>query len=203
MKNKITLVATLFLFLICGQLRAQMVTPVSIPVNTGGGTFHYATYVLRPLNLSNYLPSTFKSPVEKFRYNIVLKNDSVVEARTRIERMKPCDIIAVGKRDKMVIIKPGDTKEVWRKASTGKVMRGVPADSCWIFKTIEGRINGYSEYSYDDKGFVTRIQQGDGPMVIFTGQNLKKMIASDEEALLLAEKGKLVKAILVYDEKTE
>ena len=108
---------------------------MSIPVKTGGGTFHYTTYLPRPLNPGNYRPSTFRSPKDKFRYNIVLKNDSVLEARTRIERMKPCDIMAIGKKDKMVIIKPADTKEVWRKASTGKIMRGVPHDSYWLFKT--------------------------------------------------------------------
>lgn len=203
MKKKFTLVAIFFLFMICGPVRAQMGTPVDIPVKTGAGTIHYTTYILQPLNLNNRLPSTFKSPQDKFKYNIVLENGSVIEARTRIERMKPCDIITVGKKDKMVIIKPADTKEVWRKASTGRVMRGVPADSCWLFKTIEGRINGYSEYSFDDKEFVTRIQKGDGPLVIFTEQSLKEMIASDEEALLLAERGKLVKAILVYNEKQE
>lgn len=204
MKKKLILVVLFFPFMIDRPVQAQPGTPITIPIKTGAGTIYQTTYIPQPLNLNNNMPSRAKSTNDKFKYNIVLKNDSVIEARTRIERMKPCDIMTIGKKDRMVIVKPGDTKEVWRKTSTGKIMRGVPVDPCWIFKTIEGRINGYSEYSFEDKDFVTRIQKGnDGPMVVFTEQNLKKMIASDEEAMLLAERGELVKAILVYNEKKE
>ena len=83
---------------------------------------------------------------------------------------------------------------------------GVPKDSCWMFKVVNGAINVYAKYYevYDSQFNYPRaiiaIQLGDdGPMINYNIINLKQMVAQDSEALDCIENKKYHKAIKVYN----
>jgi hypothetical protein len=69
---------------------------------------------------------------------------------------------------------------------------GAAMDSCWMFKTIKGRINAYSYLSEVGQDFdvytIVGIQLGfDNPVQNFNDRNLQKMIADDRKAMKLLD----------------
>jgi hypothetical protein len=81
--------------------------------------------------------------------------------------------------------------------------KGMPTDSCWLFKTITARISAYSflgeqgdDFSYST---ITGIQKGNGPIIHFSPDNLKQMIADDPDAMKFFDKKKYPKAIDRYN----
>lgn len=92
------------------------------------------------------------------------------------------------------------SKEDWYK--------GIPVDSCWMFKTMSGSINAYSVFSQPDSfGYIApplmAIQKGDGPIVKLTPENLKPMVGQDADALENIQKKDYYKAIKKYNRNAE
>jgi len=97
----------------------------------------------------------------------------------------------------------------------GRLSYGVPLDSCWMFKVMNGPISVYAKSFYYltlaangneqefDKGEIVGIQLNDGPIVQLTDDNLKGMLGQDAAALESLEKKKYYKAIKKYNRHTK
>lgn len=101
------------------------------------------------------------------------------------------------KKGRDLIIKPSDTKQI-QHANNGKMYIGIPADSCWLFKTIPGLINSYAPLPWANTEYIIAVQKGDGPIVPMTKENLYKMI-DDPKLRKTIEKGKLYQAVWKYN----
>jgi len=117
-------------------------------------------------------------PVAKYEFYAVLKNDSVIRDRTFInyDSADKTYFVEIKKRKETLVLKPGDTKELYRILPSGLKLPGVPADSCWLFRVGKGKINSYSFFAPDDFGYVMAIQKEGGPILPLTENNLKEMV---------------------------
>jgi hypothetical protein len=99
-----------------------------------------------------------------------------------------------------VVIKPRDTKEIYRIDETGLKIAGMPTDSCWLFLAVKGKINGYSYLAEKGSSSLIAIQKGEGaPILPLNKDNLEEMVAENPEALKFAKKKKLEKAITTFN----
>jgi hypothetical protein len=136
----------------------------------------------------------------KYDYTIVLLNDSLKEVYARINISDSVNTIEVGKKENKIVFKPKDTKEVYRFDPDGNKITGIPNDSCWVFLISIGKINTYSITSEMDKESTDFIQKGEkGILYSLTKENVLEMVKDNEEALDKAKKGKLLKAISIYN----
>jgi hypothetical protein len=97
----------------------------------------------------------------------------------------------------------------------GRLSYGVPLDSCWMFKVIDGPISVYAKSFFyltlaangNEQEFakweIVGIQLNDGPIVQLTDENLKGMLGQDTAALESLEKKKYYKAIKKYNRHTK
>jgi hypothetical protein len=70
----------------------------------------------------------------------------------------------------------------------------------WLFKSESGRINAYSFLAEKGMDYLIAIQQGDeGPIVPLTKDNLLPMVGNDARLIKLVEKGKLMKAVQIFN----
>lgn len=153
-----------------------------------------------PMYYGSYqLPTVFK----RAKLTLVLKNDSVLNIQAKFDaREKQNTITFKGKKgmaDK--VYKPADTKSITRLFSSGELpMKGIPADSCWLFKVVVGKINGYSNVPMHSEASVIAIQEGEGTIVILTKDNLLAMMPERNEKLdKLIGKKKFIEAIKLYN----
>jgi hypothetical protein len=90
----------------------------------------------------------------------------------------------------------------------GRFIPGVITDSCWMFKTLTGPI---SVYTFDglngmaamDQGAIVGVQLNNGPILLYTEDNLKSMVGDNLEAQQLILQKKYVRAIKKYNRDTE
>jgi RNase P/RNase MRP subunit p29 len=137
----------------------------------------------------------------RFDFTVVLKSDSVINLKSRIEvEDKKMFVLQKEKKVKRKIF-PNETKEIYGFSLSWGRMKGVPADSCWLFKTYKGAINSFSSLPMKDQGAVIAIQNGeDGEIVALTKNNLKAMTGTEDEKIMKwLAKNKLTKAIDYYN----
>ena len=90
---------------------------------------------------------------------------------------------------KEIEITPDQTKEISRRSDYGNArMVGIPADTCWLFLSIMGRISGYSSEAEYDSEFIIAAKKDNGPIVKITDVSLKEMLDCNEKALKFLEK---------------
>jgi hypothetical protein len=192
------------LMLICGgvlsgSLHAQMMIPITTTTRTPYGSFKTTTWT--PTGHQYFGNSQISI---KYPFTVTMKNDSVFTAKTRIRFEKDTHSIVVKDRAKdKQIIHPSETKEIYRIRENGKKMTGIPADSCWLFRCKEGKINAYSFLAEEGMTYATAIQKGDeGPIVPLTKANLLKMVGEeDPKVLRIIKENRLVRAIEVYNKE--
>jgi hypothetical protein len=90
----------------------------------------------------------------------------------------------------------------------GSYLQGKVTDSCWLFKTITGPINGYSDAAVDGNGTINQsgiiaIQLKDGPILQLTAENLRPMVGQNGKALELIADKKYVRALKKYNRDNE
>jgi hypothetical protein len=90
----------------------------------------------------------------------------------------------------------------------GSYLHGKITDSCWLFKTVSGPINGYSEVAVDANGTINQsgiiaIQLKDGPVLQLTAENLRSIVGQDADALAEIEKKNYYRAVKKYNRHTE
>jgi hypothetical protein len=170
--------------------------PMTTVVQTPYGNVPITTYVPGP-RFYYYGQGNISA---KYEFHIVLKNDSTIIERTRINLSKDEDnsLTVKHKRSKHEVF-PKDTKFVFRMTLEGKQIVGIPADSCWLFKSVLGKINAYSFLAEEGIQYVIAIQEGSGQIVPLTKENLLPMVATNPKALKLAEKDKLLRAITTFN----
>ena len=170
--------------------------PMTTTIKTPYGNVPVTTYIPGP----RYYYGTPNVSM-KYQFHIILKNDSTVVDRTRINIDKDQDnSLTVKHKGNKQVIFPKDTKFIYRMTGAGLQLAGIPADSCWLFKTIRGKINGYSFLAEEGMTYVIAIQQGsEGPIVPLTKENLLPMVSTDPKAVKLAEKDKLHRAITTFN----
>jgi hypothetical protein len=146
---------------------------------------------------------------KKHNFIITLANDSVIHTNTKINIEsggKTSVTIKHKKKEKEIKYHPIDTKSIqcsfYNAAGKEIILNGIPTDTCWLFKTLEGKINAFSFLAEPGLAFVIAIQQGnDGPILPLNKENLKAMIGEDNEKLnKLIKKNKLIKAVEYYDQ---
>jgi hypothetical protein len=136
----------------------------------------------------------------KHRYKIVFSSDSSITVFKAITITDSSQTIEYKDKDKTRHqIRPNQTEALFRLMTEGEDMKGVPTDSCWLFKVTKGAINGYSNLPEENEGIIA-IQNGDtGPIIPLTKENLLPLISSDHLAMRRYEKGKLLATILTYN----
>jgi hypothetical protein len=184
----------LFAFPIAGF--SQFVT-VPTKINTPYGKVTVPTQQYAPwMHHNNY--SGYSN--QKHRFHIVLLNDSIIEAKASINISDSVHYLEWGKREKKTIIKPAETKEIYRMDFYNKKITGIPHDSCWLFPVDTGKIRTYSIVSDIDYPLIAYIQEGnEKPILPLAKENLLPMVSGNKKAIKLAEKEKLLKAIDVYN----
>ena len=170
--------------------------PMTTTVQTPYGKVPITTYVPGP-RYHYYGQANISA---KYEFHIILKNDSTVIERTRINLSKDEDnSLTVKHKGSKHEVFPKDTKFIFRMTLEGKQIVGIPSDSCWLFKSVLGKINGYSFLAEEGIEHIIAIQEGSGPIVPLTKENLLPMVATNPKALKLAQKDKLHRAITTFN----
>ncbi len=160
-----------------------------------------------PMNNYVYVPTYYNNGTSnpKFEFEVTLKNDSVIKFKSRIlSENKKLYILLKEKKVKRKIF-PNETKYVVGNSSTWGIMKGIAADSCWLFGVRFGAINCFTSIPIFDISYTMAIKKGDsGDIMALNKENLKNMVGPQDEKLSkLIEKGKLIKAIEYYNEKNK
>ena len=165
---------------------AQFGSPITNSYRAPGGQYvPYTSYIPSPrYNNGNSNISA------KYDFHFVLKNDSTFNATTRINITTDEDnSITVKIRKVKTTLFPEDTKSISRTTYDGQLLTGIPADSCWLFKTMSGKINTYSYLAEPGLDYVIAIQEGDqGKIVPLTKENLEFMTTDTEDSKIHTKK---------------
>ncbi len=174
---------------------AQMI-PMTTTIKTPYGNVPHTHYVG---SMHNYYGQQNVSV--RYDFVVVLKNDSTFKTKTRINLTEDEDnSITVKRKGIKEQIFPDDTRYISRVTSAGKVLKGIPADSCWLFKIIDGEINGYAFLAEEMDVYIIAIQGGsEGQILPLTKENLMPLILSDQKSVVLARKNKLRRAVIRYN----
>jgi len=167
--------------------------PVSIKT---GQYYKFPTY-----NNKTYNNKTGKVISSKqHTFTIVLQNDSMLTTKTAINLENFVHTLTYGKKDTKIIIRPSETKAIYRKDKNGEEIMGMPHDSCWLFLAIKGKINAYSVTSDFSDPMLAYVQKGEGPLLAITDEILAELMADNEKALTILNRNNIDKAIRVYNE---
>jgi hypothetical protein len=172
--------------------------PQTIHTPYGNATIQQPMYMYRPMYF-NY-GNVATNP--KFDFTIVLKSDSVITLRSRMEAQdKKMYVMQKEKKLKRKIF-PNETKSISGYSSTWGRIKGIPADSCWLFKITKGPINCYSSLPMMDIVTAIAIQKGeDGEIVSLSKENLEAITGTEDEKIKKwLEKDKLTKVIQYFNE---
>jgi len=172
---------------------------VSVPytMSTPGGNVPMYHHVYLPTHYNN------GNSNPKFDFEVTLKNDSVVKFKSRIlsENKKMYVLLKENKSKRK--ISPDDTKAIVSSSSDLGRIKGLPADSCWLFKMNKGAINCYSSVPMIDIYGTIAIQEGEkGTIIELTKENLQGITGNDDDKIVKwLKKNKLIKVIEYYNEK--
>ncbi|MBK8291440.1 MAG: hypothetical protein IPK96_11390 [Flammeovirgaceae bacterium] len=186
----------LFMITNVGLLMAQFMIPQTTVIKTPNGNVNHTTYSY------HQMPTGSIGPVSiKYDFTIVLKDSTVLNARTRIEYKDSTNIVTVKDKNEKRIIKPSETVELFRILPDGRKFGGIATDSCWLFQCTKGKINGYSRLADQNEDHVVAIQTGDGPILPLSKDNLLDMVGEHKYCIELIEKKKFIKAIETYNKE--
>ncbi|MFM8913952.1 MAG: hypothetical protein ACKOE6_13720, partial [Flammeovirgaceae bacterium] len=200
MKSKEQLLFFVIFFYSSASL-AQMMVPMNNTIRTPYGNATYPTWLPGP---RMYYGGT-ATPSYKYPFTIVFntEKDSTLLVKAKIDASEKNHVIRIKVNKQKVVIKPTDTREIYRIAGNGEKITGIPTDSCWLFLAVKGKINAYSylaEKGLGSWGSIIAVQKGEGqPILPLNKDNLEEMVADNAEALKFAKKKKLEKAITIYN----
>jgi len=162
-----------------------------------------------------------QSTEQEYDFTITLRDNTTREVTSAIYTdtvAKKCFIVLIDKKYKKS--DPNRYKKIYPSQTlnltcaleqngkddmtAGQQFRGIPKDTCWMFKVISGRINAYSFLVINENILfypetIVGIQLNDGPIVQFNEANLKSMIINDSHAMESLEDNGLLKAILRFN----
>ncbi|HEY5405853.1 MAG TPA: hypothetical protein VIJ92_02150 [Ginsengibacter sp.] len=112
---------------------------------------------------------------------------------------------SVKKTDSSRFIKifPNKTKSIIREDRGDHNFLGIANDSCWLFKTIEGPINAYTDLAEDiiEDSHLLYVQKDSGILITLNEENLDSLVLPVKRAGTLVKNKKYTKAILNYNDK--
>lgn len=193
--KKISLAMTLTLISVLCQ--AQNTWTINTPIHTPAGTinnqqtFGYKTE-----------PFVFKNKATRIKsyYNIALLEDSLVNAYTRVDTKSIPHSITARVEKLTRKFTPRDTQFIVRIGDNSHEYIGLPADSCWMFRMISGKINVYHFLPFNQWEFAVAIQKGQDAQIQKINPDLiKLLIADDPKATQFFEDGDYETAIRVYN----
>jgi len=186
------------LLLSLSSISAAAQMPMTSTIRTPYGNVSNTYRIPSSRTYGNYRSSSVEF-TSKYQLIVTLKNDSTFKCSSRIFFIGAKHSIVIKKKDNEMKFFPGDTKSIFR---TGQNFKGIPADSCWLFKTYSGKVNCYSYIPEDYLSDIIAIQSGDGPILPLTKENLSLMMVTDDPQIIkLIDKGKLIQAIMRYNQK--
>lgn len=191
-----------FLFsLLNVSLFAQGMIPMTGTISTPRGNVPYTYYVPNPINPLHVYGGGQTTISYKHTFTVVLQDGSVLTDKARIEIQKEGHTINFGKKGQEQVLMPNDTKQLSRLTNDGKLLKGIPADTCWLFKTKAGVIHQYSFLAEENSPYVIAIQKRDnGSIMALNKQNLVELMPdANPKVKKLIEEGKLLKAVDAYN----
>lgn len=193
MKKVFLLAATAFILMAANAQFVSVPTRVNTPY--GAATFNTPVYTgpgFRYYGRSN--------PNANAKYEVVLKNDSLVAGKGTIEEKKEKFSLKIKSKSDKSFFVPNETKSVTRILTDKEKIEGIPyKDSCWIFKTIKGKINGYSLSSDPSMAYLFAIEQGN-EIVPVSKDLVLKLVAGNDKAEKQAKKGYYTKAVITFND---
>lgn len=188
----------LFVLLLALSAHAQFgAMPRTSTIRTPYGNQTITTYQQTPMYYYGHRQASVKH-----KFTIMFKGDSSLTANTRIDISDKQHTLRIKTAAGKKTVLPSNTKELYRVTATGKKLTGIPADTCWLFKVAEGRINGYSHLAEEGYEYVIAIQDGsDSPIIPLTRKNLEVMTGetSDSKLKKLIDKNNLTAAVALYN----
>lgn len=171
--------------------------PQTTTIRTPYGNVNHTTCTRMPMY--NYGAT---GPISnKYDFYIVFKDSTQEVTRTRISLDSINTVTIKEKKDERVV-KPSETKELYRILPNGMRFSGQPADSCWLFLCYKGKINAYSNLAEEDLTYAIAIQKGTDPIVPLTATELEKMIDSNDPKMdKLLKRRKYSQVIKAYNAK--
>jgi hypothetical protein len=160
------------------------ITHLSLAQHTSGWTkgnpVRDDLYMWNPYGYINRLNALDKTS-KKLSYSIVFKDSTQILTPAKIGEHKGNFFLYVDNETMTRSIRPNETLSITYIPKKGSPLVGVPTDSCWVFKLIEGPVNLYSVTPQPLDQFVIYIQKGnDGPMMKATKGNIRKQLKNDQ-----------------------
>ncbi len=196
--NKLYRCFTIFFiaFILFNSSFAQYI-PVPSTIKTPYGNVPYTTYMY---NRMDYYYGT-KNISAKYEFKAIMKNGEQKVFKSRINLDDSIHSLTYKEDGIKKKLTPKETVEIFRYGFSGKKIVGIPTDSCWLFKVLEGKINGYSFLSEESTTYLSAFQEGDGEILPLTKDNVMFYVGDDPKRIKWIEKGNYVKAILDYNKE--
>jgi len=157
--------------------------------------------VNQQIHVPNAYGQGYNFTPKKHLFTVVLLNDSTIEVNGRIKAKEGAHELKCKINSIKTTILPSETKKILVDEVDGPTLVGTPMDSCWAFLVGTGRIRSYSVNVEADNLVIAYIQKGgEAPIVPLTKENLEPMVSDNEKALKLVQKGRLLKALKVYNQ---
>ena len=196
--RQLTTAILTILFSLASQVTSAQFMSVPTTFSTPGGNITTYQNVYMPYH---YYGSQVVS--RKHLFTVVLLNDTTFQQEAFINVNKKVNELKWKTRGSKMVVLPSETKEIFRiDANGGKIISGKAMDSCWIFLTDTGKIKTYSITSETDVPLIAYIQKGEsGKILPLTADNLEPLVSENEKARALVMRGKLLKALKVYNKQ--
>jgi len=147
----------------------------------------------------------YNDTIVKKNYLLLVDKSFKRSDTNRYKKIYPAQTISIARN----VAAPGDVIHKNAVQPPPVYFKGMPSDSCWMFKVVAGPISAYSYLSEqeDDQVFnpyaVVAIQLNDGPLMPLTDENLKQMVGQDINALEDIQKKNYFRAIKKYNKDVE
>jgi hypothetical protein len=139
----------------------------------------------------------------KYKFSVVMKDSSVKEVKSKIyaDTAKHKNYLLLKEKDTETKIYCDQTLSITRSSGIVNYI-GMATDSCWLFRTIRGRVSAYSHVSeiYNiTSEYLRAFQVGNGPIQKLDSASLAAVLKDDPKALKAVTKNDYYKAIVKYD----
>ncbi|POY38361.1 hypothetical protein C3K47_02895 [Solitalea longa] len=158
-------------------------------------------------NFNNFWKNRGKEhPDQKsYSFKVILKDSSELKCKSKIYFSDSVTYILYKseKTGDSIKITPKETQNILMDdVFLSKNIEGISTDSCWLFKTIKGKINVYSFYPMAPKNStetIAYLQKGDGPLVRYSPKQLLRMVGKNKRSVKLCVKQKYMDALTQYN----
>jgi hypothetical protein len=118
---------------------------------------------------------------KKLPYSIVFKDSTKLITIGKIGEHKGNFYLYVDNETVTRSIRPNETLSITYLPKKGEPMVGMPTDSCWIFKLVEGAVNLYAVTPQPLDQFVIYVESSsDNLFLTATKANFRKLLKNDQ-----------------------